>query len=569
MLAPLDTLPAWVPGQPTLGWTMLRWFLGESAPGVPRFSTVDGPRAGQPLALTERQMLTVLWWYAVAPDGLWLYRGGMSRHVRGAGKSPLGALLALGDFVGPARPVFTNTGELVTARPGELAGQPVSMPLVQIAAVSEAQTENTFRFVLAWAGAGTPLANEYGLDVGKTQLTSPNRGPTRGGVLKIVASSSQTIRGSRPTLVIGDELGEWAPNNGGTRFHAVIEDNATKVPYARIYGLGNAWEPGGDSVGESLWDGWEAERAAVAAGAVEHPFLMDVREAPADMDWSDPESIRAGLAVVYDGIPWVDQRQVLTKVLDPRKPLSESQREFGNWRVAAEDAWTTAQDVERNRLADAELLPGEAVTLGLDPSDTDDSTVLTVTRMSDGYTDVLWSHEPSRAGRPTDWTEADAAVQAAHELYDVVAFFADVNPAEHYVKSVWPERYARGYDVPGVGDERGRPLHRDGYCVEAATGEPVAFDNRRHRLKMLQATELALDELTRGAWPHSGHPVLERHLLNAHRRPTVGYVGIRKASNDRKIDAAISAIMSRHARRMVLESSAWAERTEEKFSWVM
>lgn len=560
----LDTLPEWVPGTPTLGWTVIRWI---TKPG--RFTTVDGPRAGSPLVLTRRQVLTLLWWYAVAPDGMWLFREGCSRHVRGVGKSPLGALLCLVELVGPCRPVFAPDGSLVEERPGELAGQPVSMPLVQIAAVSEAQTDNTLRFVLAWGGNDTPLAREYNLDAGKTQLTCPNRThtlpdgrtiPVRGGIAKIVSSSSATIRGSRPSFALGDELGEWVKANDGVRFYSVCSDNATKVPYARFYGLSNAWEPGSGSVAEDLWIGWETERDAPTV--VDHPRLMDVREMPADVDWSDRASIRAGLRTVYDDVPWINQLQVLTKIMDPAKAISESQREYGNWRVAAEDAWTTDQIVRSNHIADAALQPGDAVTLALDPSDTDDSTVLTATRISDGLTDVVWAHEPSLAGRATPWSELDDAVDAAHQLYDVCAFFSDVNPAEHYVKTVWPERYAGGFTT--AAGERREP-----YCVNAAPDLPIAFDNRRHRLPLLRGTEQARAELIAGEWPHTGHPVLVRHLVNAYNRPSVGYVGIRKGSNARKIDGAVSAIMSRMARQDVLASEAWSDRYAERIAWVM
>ena len=565
MLEPLDTLPPWVPGTPTLGWTVIRWI---TTPG--RFTTVDGPMAGRPLVLTRRQMLVILWWYAVHPtDRLWLHRAGVSRHVRGAGKSPLGALLAIVEFIGPCRPVFNPDGTLAEARPGELAGQPVSMPLVQLAAVSEAQTENTLRFVLAWAGNDTSVAREYNLDIGKTQITVPNRNVTmpdgrkvmiRGGVLKIVSSSSATIRGSRPTFIVGDELGEWGVSNGGVKFHAVVEDNATKVPYARLYGLANSWEPGSGSVAETVWIGWEAE--SEVPDVVDHPMLMDVREAPADMNWEDPDDVKAGLATVYDDIPWVDQRQIRTSVLNPAKPISESQREFGNWRVAAEDAWTTDQDVRKNVMADSALQMLDPIVLALDPSDTDDSTGLVACRLSDGFTVPLWVHEPSIANRPTPWSELDDAVDMAHQMYDVCAFFSDVNPAEHYVKTVWPGRYAEGFTTRDG-------AVREAYCVEAATGEPVAFDNRRHRLVLLRATEQALGEIRAGEWPHDGDARLVRHLTNAYNRPTVGYVGIRKGAATRKIDLAVSAIMARLARRRVLESDAWAERGAERIAWVM
>lgn len=548
---PLDTLPPWVPGTPTLGWTVLRW---EMDPARRRFIVPDGPRSGLPMVPTARQILFKLWWYAVGPDGLWLMRGAIKRHARGKGKSPEAAQLGLTDFVGPVRPLFDHLGRPREERPGELAGGPVSMPLVHVAGTSMENSENVWRYVLAWAGRGTPLEREFGLDVGKTMLTSPTRGDTRGGVMRQISSSAATVRGARPTLVIADELGEWTSANGGTEFWRILDDNTTKVPYSRILGLGNAPDPGGGSVQELRWDGWEAEQDAVRAGLVEHPFLMDVLEAPVDTDWADVESIREAIAEVYADAPWVDQRQVVAKILDPAKPIQDSQREFGNWRVAAADAWTTPQHVAANRPERHGLDPlqrGDVITLACDPADTDDCTALVAVRMSDGLVEPLWMHDPHAAGRPTDFAELDEAVAAAFELYDVVAFFSDANPAEHYVKTVWPQRY------------------RAQLLVEAATGEPVAFDNRRHRLDMLRATEQAETELREGQWPHSGLATLERHLLNCHRRPTVGYVGVRKGDVTRKIDMAVAAIMGRLARQRVLASKAWRKRQQRGLTWAM
>lgn len=75
-----------------------------------------------------------------------------------------------------------------------------------------------------------------------------------------MTSSAATVRGSRPSLVVADELSEWTESNGGVRFWDVIDDNATKVDGARVLGLMNTWSPGSGSVAEVLYDAWVGEQ---------------------------------------------------------------------------------------------------------------------------------------------------------------------------------------------------------------------------------------------------------------------------------------------------------------------
>lgn len=107
--------------------------------------------------------------------------------------------------------------------------------------MSEAQTANTFNYVAGWNAKDTELAQYYGLDPGKQHIFSPGELGIAGGKITILTSSAATVRGSRPSLVLADELSEWTESNGGVRFWEVIDDNATKVDGARVLGLMNTW----------------------------------------------------------------------------------------------------------------------------------------------------------------------------------------------------------------------------------------------------------------------------------------------------------------------------------------
>lgn len=288
MLAPLDTLPEWTGQHRTLGWGVAEW-------AATRFVVPDGPKAGEFMGLSDRQLTFLLWWYALDDEGQFLYQGAAMRQARGTGKSPLMAFLACCELVGPVR--FGGWAD-----DGDPVGVRVSMPLVQLAAVSTDQTDNTMRYCQAWLAKGSPLQVEYGLDPGKQIVHAPGHGGAAGGSLRIITSSAATVRGARPTAVFADETGEWTDRNGGQRFRARLGENAAKVHGARIVEASNVWTPGGGSVAERRWESFQDQLETAGVS----PFLMDVREAPADVDWSEPDSIRAGLRVVYEPSPWVD-----------------------------------------------------------------------------------------------------------------------------------------------------------------------------------------------------------------------------------------------------------------------
>ena len=86
------------------------------------------------------------WWYAVDPDGRWLFDHGVRRLAKGSGKSPFAAVWALEELVGPVR-----LKDFDPKVPGGCVGKPVDMPWVQIAATAESQTANTMRMVRAVA----------------------------------------------------------------------------------------------------------------------------------------------------------------------------------------------------------------------------------------------------------------------------------------------------------------------------------------------------------------------------------------------------------------------------------
>src|SRR4051812_11672221 len=115
---------------PSLGWELLEWYADKLR--IP-----SGMSIGAPLIATAEQARFVIRFYAVNEHGRFIYRRGALMRAKGWGKSPLLAAMALGELCGPT--VFAGWD----AR-GFPVGRAHPSPWVQIAAVSEDQTDNTY-----------------------------------------------------------------------------------------------------------------------------------------------------------------------------------------------------------------------------------------------------------------------------------------------------------------------------------------------------------------------------------------------------------------------------------------
>ena len=127
----------------SLGWGVLDWWseyintpAGENDYATMKFLF----ECGRPLNAfvpTKEQARFTLWWYAIDKEGNWLYREGILRRIKGWGKDPFAAALALAELCGPVR--FSHFD-----KNGEPVGKRQHAAWVTIAAVSQDQTKNTF-----------------------------------------------------------------------------------------------------------------------------------------------------------------------------------------------------------------------------------------------------------------------------------------------------------------------------------------------------------------------------------------------------------------------------------------
>lgn len=538
----LATLPEGLP-ELTLGYEALAW-------AAKYLRHPNGIRAGKAWQFTREQARFVLWFYALDDAGRWLFHHGARRLAKGSGKSPFAAVMALVELLAPVR--FDHWDEKV---PGGAVGKSVSMPWVQIAAVSLDQTENTMRMVRAMASpANAPaLHRDYSLDVGKTQIfVQPE------GKLEVITSSAATAEGAESTFVIGDELEHWTPSNGGAELHATLLDNLSKSGSRMLETL-NASKPGINSAGESTFNDWVLQESGRSKN--DSKILYDARQAPHDTELGDADSLRSALEWVYADCPWSDVDAIITRIWSPSARVDDSKRKYLNWPVASSDAWCDPQDWAQMARPDIEVSPGDDIVMFFDGSLSNDHTALIGCRVDDGHVFTIGVWQPRAAhadDKPmVDVQAVDDRVDFAFTTWNVIGFFADVREWESFTKVAWPERYRGKLELWATSRGAQQP-------------EPIAWDMRGKDFAFTTAAELAEAEIMQHMFTHDGNALLTEHVLNARRHEGRYGITVRKESrkSSKKIDACVCLIGARMVWRLAREkagSSKKRERTGKAF----
>lgn len=514
----------------TLGWGVINWWAEYvKSPG--------GESAGEMFLPTLEQARFTLWWYALDENGFYAYREGVLRRLKGWGKDPYAAALALAELCGPV--AFSHFEEN-----GEPVGKIRHAAWIQVAAVSQEQTGNTFGLFPIMVSQ--KLKQTYGLEVNKTIIYS-----AAGGKIESITSSPASMEGKRPTFVIQNETQWWGcgPDgklNEGHAMSDVIEGNVTKIPGARKLSICNAHIPGYDTVAERDYDTWQDVQSGKA---VDTAMLYDALEAPADTPLSeipsekeDPEGYAAGVQKLREGIivacgdsDWLPVEEIIQSVLNVRNAVTESRRKFLNQVNAHEDSWLSPQDWDKIALTDPvfKLNPGERITLGFDGSKSNDWTALVACRVSDGCLFLIKVWDPENySNNEVPREDVDATVRSMFARYEIVAFRADVKEFEAYVDQ-WSTDF------------------RKQIKVNASPASPVAFDMRGQTKRFALDCERLQDAVIEREVFHDGNAILRQHVLNARRYPTTyDAISIRKQSKDsgKKIDAAVCCVLAFGAR---------------------
>lgn len=499
------------PGEvPTLGLLVVDWL--DSLPG--------------PFKVTDEQAQLLLDWYRLDPStGERVYRRGQIQAAKGWGKSPLAGLVALAELSGPV--VFDGW---VDGRP---TGRPWASPVIQIAAVSEDQAENTYGALLEFLTYNDgAVADHLGLDAGQTRILRKGQPAAR---IDAVTASAGTREGQRVTFAVLDESHLWNRGNGGDRLANTLRRNAGKMDGSTLETT-NAYVPGEQSVAQATVEAATSGRTAGIfrwSRTAEVPSLANRAE------------LRRGLRKVYgEAAAWVNIDRLIEEIYDPDTTEADARRFYLNEVVQHAGG---AFDLERWASLGVELADdrhlvadGELITIGFDGARYHDSTALWGCRVSDGHLFRLGLWERPAGTEDGDWevpaTEVHAKVHQAMEKFDVWRMYAD------------PPRWQDEIDS-WAGQYDGVAVKWETYRVKA-----MAFAIRRFS-----------EALHSGGLSHDSDEALTRHVGNAYKAATkirdddgrwLWRIEKEHPKSARKIDAAMAAILAFEARGDAIAAGA-------------
>jgi len=357
----------------------------------------------------------------------------------------------------------------------------------------------------------------------------------------------------------------WTESNGGWKLARTIRRNIAKVNGCSVE-TPNAFLPGEESVAEASWKAFEAQREGRSKSS---GLLYDHREAPAETDPQELDSLRAGLRVSYgdsanDNGGWVNLDRIIAEYWDADTDPQDARRYFLNQLTHASDSWVSQVEWSRIKATYLEpgqefnpveplkvrpLAPGDAITVGFDGSmgrvqGKADATALIGCRIYDGHLFTLGVWEGDMRDRT--WTppvaEVDATVDDVFRRYRVGAFYADPSGWVEHV-AAWEKDHGRKLRVkcsvanPMMAWPKGK-------------GVNVVEFVERLRHAIVVSGQRTPEGVLKPEVTHDGSLPLTRHVLNARMRPASrGYL-IYKAypESPQKIDAAYAAIMAYKAR---------------------
>lgn len=540
---PLDAEEKGILISSSLGPNLIDWAEWRTdEPGLTDYLT------GKPWRFTAGQKRFLILWYAYDARGRWLYRSGVKRGAKGTGKDPFGAALCDIELVGRSQLVLNDDA-------GRYEGMRHTMPLVQIASNSEAQSKDMLR--IANGLLGREARDYFQIDAGETRTILKD-----GGRLEVLTASEKSSEGDPATFIALNESHHMTESSGGHRIAEVARRNVGKSPaalQARLCELTNAHRMGTDSVAERTFNAWQAQ---VSGHALRQDILYDSIEADPSTRLHVEDELVAALAAAYSDAPWADLERLVDEVLDPRTSPGDSIRFYLNGLAAAEDAWVDPRKFDALADSGLTLEPGDQITMFLDCSKSEDATGLMACRLSDGAVFQLGVWQKPHGDRGKGWLapreEVDGVVRRSFDLYRVEWFGVDPSPATDdqdetlYWRSLidnWHRDFSKKLKI---------------WATPGAQGNSVLFDMRmsqrgavnRNQLftevAMLTAQEIDEDS----GFPHDGSPALRTHVHNSKRRPNQWGYSIGKASRDSSqlVDLAVCMIGARLGRGIVLNS---------------
>ena len=515
----------------TLGWDLLDW-------GTKYLSVPDGDYMGQRWIYSDEQALFMLWWYAVDKNGQFIYRRAMLERPKGWGKSPILAAICVTELMGPV--AFAGWDE-----DDKPVGRLAPTPLVQIAAISDSQAENTMSLVREMCANGDIRFRYPALEVYNTKITHPGSRK-----LEKVTASPRGHEGNRATFVVCDETALWVPANQGPQLYEALTRNLVKRDY-RWVEVSNAPEPGEESVAEKTHRAYEE---MIERGDVDTGVLMDSKTAYVD-DIYDKEVAFPELVEVYgDAIKrydedgklisgWVNIDRIWQEINDPQTRESVARRFYFNQTVSGVSAWLKLSEWEACRQRNLILEVTDPIALGFKGQLHKGAVCLVACRLTDGALFNLSGKGWQATEETHDTWEApqeavDKQVREVLETYNVKKMLGD--PTNFSVKlGEW-------------------------YSAHEKVVEEFWVSSNTKMARAVEQFETAV-KTVRVRW---NDPQINSHVLNCHIHPTTQGDVIRKDTklSKRYITAAQAAVLALEASVIAIEEGGLVEK--DKSFWV-
>lgn len=350
----------------------------------------EGDLDGQPARLRPDQKLFWWEWQELDADGGWWYDEGYIEAPSGVGKTQELAWVGAEAFAGPTSKLLTAPPNvIVQANSREQAGEKKGDDVA----------EGIFgRIVQVLTHKRCPL-REF-VTVMEDRIVFADGRPGR---IRLIPAKGSTTDGGLPTLYMGDEVQDWT----GQAYDAYVR-NSKSTTKTRMGRALSASTPG--AYAGQACVGWDLHERGERGDDLR--FLYRKLAVPEDLDFKDPEALRAALVVANPGISDRRLERLLRRV--NQIPLSHFKRFHGGlWVEADRESWLHDFPGAWEACArpDVTIPHGSEITVAVDIGLNRDS-MSVAWCWRDGDTRVvrarIWEPEPDRA---VDVTQARVFIQ--------------------------------------------------------------------------------------------------------------------------------------------------------------